>query len=657
MATNDGGFIGQDGLNAPDSPTGVSATAGDTEATISFTAPSDVGGSAITGYSVQSDNGDGTFLYSYSLENAAYNSVSFGITQPHTVRLNNDGTKAYFLLATGSASQYSLTTAYDISTATTDSKSFSFTTQDASPRGITFNGDGTKVYMVGYTNATVYQYSLSTAFDISTASYDSVSFSLSSQGTLPDEIIFNNDGTKFYVCMLNNETVFQYSLSSAYDMSTATYDSVSLDVSGQSNDPRGIALNGDGTKFFVLGEANDAVYQYSLGTAYSLSGASYDSVSFDVSGQVTLPTSLVFGDNGTKMYIAGYSANNVYQYTTGLDTYPTSSPVTVTGLTNGTSYTFNVWAINAFGWSGPSDASGSVSPAPPRGIFAGGTSASDTTTNVIQYIDISSTGNATDFGDLTLARTNLAGGSSSTRGVSIAGIVYPTITAQNTIDYVTIASTGNATDFGDATEALNPNSDAGAANSTRCLYTGRNPSVINKIEYITIATTGNGSDFGDLTSNRDPSGAASPTRAVFWCGGNPATNVIDYVTIASTGNATDFGDATYTISQGGAVSSETRALCIGGNAGSRTNTIDYITIASTGNALDFGDLSVSRRYGTGCSSSTRGVFGGGNTATNTYSDIMDYVTIASTGNAADFGDLTIGVNSNCGFSSDHGGVQ
>src|SRR5210317_662677 len=339
MATNDGGFIGQDGLNAPDSPTGVSATAGDTQATISFTAPSDVGGSAITGYSVQSDNGDGTFLYSYSLENAAYNSVSFGITQPHTVRLNNDGTKAYFLLATGSASQYSLTTAYDISTATTDSKSFSFTTQDASPRGITFNGDGTKVYMVGYTNATVYQYSLSTAFDISTASYDSVSFSLSSQGTQPDEIIFNNDGTKF----------------------------------------------------FVLGEVNDAVYQYSLGTAYSLSGASYDSVSFDVSGQVTLPTGLVFGDNGTKMYIAGYSADNVYQYTTGLNTYPTASPITVTGLTNGTSYTFNVWALNAFGWSGPSDASGSVSPAPPRGIFAGGTSASDTTTNVIQYIDISST--------------------------------------------------------------------------------------------------------------------------------------------------------------------------------------------------------------------------------------------------------------------------
>jgi hypothetical protein len=351
--------------------------------------------------------------------------------------------------------------------------------------------------------------------------------------------------------------------------------------------------------------------------------------------------------------ITGYRA----QSNDGIGASGSSSPITVTGLTNGTSYTFNVWAINAFGYSAPSDASGSVSPAAPRGIFTGGTSASDTATNVIQYIDISSTGNATDFGDLTVSRSYLAGGSSSTRGVSIAGLVYPTFIAQNTIDYVTIASTGNATDFGDTTEALNPNQDAGAANSTRCLYTGRNPSVINKIEYITIATTGNGSDFGDLTSNRDPAGAASPTRAVFWCGGNPATNVIDYVTIASTGNATDFGDANYSFSQGGAVSSETRALYIGGVSGSRTDHIDYITIASTGNALDFGDLSVSRRYGTGCSSSTRGVFGGGSTSTNTYSDIMDYVTIASTGNAADFGDLTIGVNGNCGFSSDHGGVQ
>ena len=49
MARGRGGFIGQDGLNAPDSPTAVSGTAGDQQVSVAFTAPPDVGGSAITG--------------------------------------------------------------------------------------------------------------------------------------------------------------------------------------------------------------------------------------------------------------------------------------------------------------------------------------------------------------------------------------------------------------------------------------------------------------------------------------------------------------------------------------------------------------------------------------------------------------------------------
>ena len=105
----------------------------------------------------------------------------------------------------------------------------------------------------------------------------------------------------------------------------------------------------------------------------------------------------------------------------GIGASGSASPVTVTGLTNGTSYTFNVWAINPFGWSSPSDASGGVSPAAPIGLFACGLTAggSSSATNVIDFITLSSAGNATDFGDLTVSRYELGGGSggSSTRGL------------------------------------------------------------------------------------------------------------------------------------------------------------------------------------------------------------------------------------------------
>ena len=130
----------------------------------------------------------------------------------------------------------------------------------------------------------------------------------------------------------------------------------------------------------------------------------------------------------------------------GIGASGSASPITVTGLTNGTSYTFNVWAINPFGWSSPSDASGSVSPAEfSRAVFYGSNGAS----NAISYVDITTLGNTTDFGDQTVERYNQSACSSSTRGVCAGGYQTPSYTPTNVMDYITLASTGNATDFGD----------------------------------------------------------------------------------------------------------------------------------------------------------------------------------------------------------------
>ena len=138
-----------------------------------------------------------------------------------------------------------------------------------------------------------------------------------------------------------------------------------------------------------------------------------------------------------------------------------------------------------------------------RGIFAGGISSGpEVLSNVIQYITMTTFGNATDFGDLTQARRNLAGFSSSTRGVFGGGFTpSPSTTQYNTIDYITIASTGNATDFGDLTQAR---SDfGGASTKTRGTFIcGRTPSIQNTIDYVTIASTGNATDFGDAVTAR-----------------------------------------------------------------------------------------------------------------------------------------------------------
>jgi len=302
-----------------------------------------------------------------------------------------------------------------------------------------------------------------------------------------------------------------------------------------------------------------------------------------------------------------------------------------------------------------------------RGVFGGGTSP----TNIIDHITISTTGNAIDFGDLINPTQSPGSCSSSTRGIFAGGNITPlTPSRTNTIQYITISSTGDAVDFGDL--SVGKNSLSACSSSTRGIFAGgRNPTpattFFNVIEYITISSTGNAQDFGDLSVGKQRlSACSSSTRGVFGGGSTttPAStqfNTIEYITISSTGNAQDFGDLSVGKFNLSACSSSTRGVFGGGLDAAPTylNTIEFITISSTGDAVDFGDLSIPNSGMGACSSSTRGVFGGGITPTPapaTRTNVIEYITILTQGNAIDFGDLTVGRNGAGGLSNGHGGL-
>jgi hypothetical protein len=254
-----------------------------------------------------------------------------------------------------------------------------------------------------------------------------------------------------------------------------------------------------------------------------------------------------------------------------------------------------------------------------RGVFGGGVTPTPATTyfNTIEYITISSTGDVQDFGDLSVGKNSLSACSSSTRGVFAGGYTdTPAATIFNTIEYITISSTGDAVDFGDLSDvniAL-----SACSSSTRGVFGGGSvPAAVNTIEYITISSTGDVQDFGDLSVDKTGlSACSSPTRGVF-AGGvtpTPATtyvNTIEYITISSTGNAQNFGDLSVGKNSLSACSSPTRGVFAGGftptPATIRFNTIEYITISSTGNAVDFGDLSVGKNSLSACSNAHGGL--------------------------------------------------
>jgi hypothetical protein len=295
-----------------------------------------------------------------------------------------------------------------------------------------------------------------------------------------------------------------------------------------------------------------------------------------------------------------------------------------------------------------------------RGLVAGGTS---TGQNVIQYFDITTTGNAQDFGDLNFTPTRVAGLSNGTRAVFGGGFNGFT-TYYNTMDYIIVATTGDAEDFGNLSQARS--SLAGASDATTGIFAGGalqgTSFELDTIDSFTIATTGDATDFGNLTQGRSLiAGWNNSTRAVF-AGGDPAgatqSNVMDYITIASAGDATDFGDMTDSWNRAGGSGDATYALFAGGrragsvNANGWTENIDYVTVATTGNATDFGDLTTFKDNVAGNSNGTRATFSGGSTndGSNVSLNNIDYVTVATPGNATDFGDL-LAVNESAAATS------
>ena len=121
------------------------------------------------------------------------------------------------------------------------------------------------MYVLGATNDTVFQYTLSTPFDISTASYSGLSFSHAGQEIYPYDFILNPGGTKMYIVGGENDTLFSYTLSTEGDISTASYDNVSFDFGSQDIAPFGIAFNKNGSKMYMVGRGSDAIFQYSTG--------------------------------------------------------------------------------------------------------------------------------------------------------------------------------------------------------------------------------------------------------------------------------------------------------------------------------------------------------------------------------------------------------
>ena len=229
-----------------------------------------------------------------------------------------DGLNLYVNGSTGDdVNQYTLSSAWDVLTASYV-RVFSVASEDSSPQDIFFKPDGLTMFIMGATNDAVFQYTLTTAWDISTASYASKSFSVTSQETSPLGFWFKPDGTVMYVVGSTSDTVFQYTLSTAWDVSTASYANKSFGISAQDTGPTQVNLSADGTKMWILGSISDAIWEYPLVTPWDISSASPVNVYNTYIGFEEITPQGLFIDSTApnRVYMVGSSSDAVYQYNT-----------------------------------------------------------------------------------------------------------------------------------------------------------------------------------------------------------------------------------------------------------------------------------------------------------------------------------------------------
>ena len=234
-------------------------------------------------------------------------------TEPQGLTFNNDGTKMFIIGHDGDdVNEYTLSTGFDVSTATFVD-SFDTESEDNDSRDVKFNQNGTKMFVLGKQNDRVCEYTLSTGFDVSSTVTFIDCFS-APQEAKPEELEFNPNGTKMFIMGESGDDVNEYTLSTGFDVSTATFVD-SFSVSSEETVPMGLAFTYDGTKMFVTGWQNDTIIEYKLSTAFDVSTATLVN-SYAIPDSVeNKPQGLTFSSDGSKMFLLGRENNKVYEYT------------------------------------------------------------------------------------------------------------------------------------------------------------------------------------------------------------------------------------------------------------------------------------------------------------------------------------------------------
>jgi hypothetical protein len=282
-------------------------------------------------YATGIDFGEVSIESTTGIDSWKYNGNSFSTTSEDSVitEICIDNTNGFYLLATGGTPnvyKYTFTTAYKVDTLTY-LELLDVSAEEVDVTSLFVKADGTKIYVVGTNSQSVHQYDLSTAWNLSTASYVG-SKDISAQDTLPHGLFFKSDGTKMYVLGQQNTRIYEYNLGTAWTVSTATY-SQQLNISARTPKPTSMKMSSDGITLYVLDSVHDAINKFTLSSAWNITSATHtdegDISTITTAITVTSPTGFDISSSANKVFVSCLDNDKIFEYDT------TSESARVTG--------------------------------------------------------------------------------------------------------------------------------------------------------------------------------------------------------------------------------------------------------------------------------------------------------------------------------------
>ena len=306
-----------------------------------------------------------------------------------------------------------------------------------SPRGLEWNDDGTKLYIINDTAVCVIDYYTASApYDVKTLVYQS-SLNVDAVDNAMKGIRFSSDGLTMWTIGSNNDNVYEWTLSTAWLLSSATNTAL-FDVSNEDNAPKDLFFNDTGSKMYMIGTGTGAIYQYDLGTNFDITTANYINNSVSIAGQdsANYPTGLYFSSDGMYMYEVAYTDSLIYQY----DLSIAWDLSTADYITNSISY--NTTPSTAYGIT--------FTPNGAKMFY------SEDTTDTLFMVDLIGSGGSTDIGSAiyipasvtgTITLDNFTGDGSGTDiyWAGTAGTL--TVNKANGTNFTTWASAGGTVDI------------------------------------------------------------------------------------------------------------------------------------------------------------------------------------------------------------------